>query len=282
MDVAGKTVVITGGASGIGLATATRLADSDANLVLGDIEEGPLEEAVAELKSKGAHVLGVKTDVTKEEDVIGLRDAALAEFGSVHVIFNNAGVSAGATIGTPTSVWKWVLDVDLFGVIYGINAFVPLLIEQNEGHVVNTASLAGLSGFPGMGPYCTAKMAVVGLSESLFHELGLRGSKVGVSVLCPGFVRTRIHESERNMPHELASYAEDPTAKMIGALASQAVNAGIEASEVATAVEHAIRENAFWILTHERSALRTTEIRLEWMRGGAPLKFDPMSATKAD
>ncbi len=280
MDVSGKTVVITGGASGIGLATAKRFAECDANLVLGDIEEGPLESTVEDLKAKGARVLGVKTDVTKEQDVIGLRDAALAEFGAAHVIFNNAGVSAGTTIDTPSEVWKWVLDVDLFGVIYGVNAFVPLFIEQNEGHVVNTASLAGLSGFPGMGPYCTAKMAVVGLSESLFHELAFRGSRVGVSVLCPGFVRTRIHESERNMPKEIASYAENSTAQLIGSLASQAVNAGIDAADVANAVEEAVRDNRFWILTHEHSALRTTEIRLEWMRGGAPLKFDPMSATK--
>jgi NAD(P)-dependent dehydrogenase (short-subunit alcohol dehydrogenase family) len=280
MDVAGKTVVITGGASGIGLATATRFAESDANLVLGDIEEGPLEAAVDGLRAKGARVLGVKTDVTKEEDVVGLRDAALAGFGAAHVIFNNAGVSAGTTIGTPIEVWKWVLDVDLFGVIYGVNAFVPLFVEQDEGHVINTASLAGLSGFPGMGPYCTAKMGVVGLTESLFHELAFRGSNVGVSLLCPGFVRTRIHESERNMPKEIASYADDPTAQMIGSLASQAVNAGIDASEVATAVDEAVRTNKFWILTHERSALRTTEIRLEWMRGGPPLKFDPMTATK--
>lgn len=280
MDVAEKTVVITGGASGIGLASAARFAERGANVVLGDIEEGPLEAAVAELKSKGGGVLGVRTDVTKEDDVIALRDAALAEFGAVHVVFNNAGVSAGPTIGTPTAVWRWVLDVDLFGVIYGVNAFVPLFLEQDEGHVINTASLAGLSGFPGMGPYCTAKMAVVGLTESLFHELAFRGSKVGVSVLCPGFVRTRIHESTRNMPREIASFAEDPASRLIEDLATQAVNAGIDASEVASAVVDAVETNAYWILTHERSAIRTTEIRLEWMRGGPPLRFDPMSATK--
>ena len=222
----------------------------------------------------------MKTDVAKEEDVIALRDAALAEFGAVHVIFNNAGVSAGTTIGTPTEVWKWVLDVDLFGVIYGVNAFVPLFLEQNEGYVINTASLAGLGGFPGMGPYCTAKMAVVALSESLFHELAMRGANVGVSVLCPGFVRTRIYESERNMPKEITSYLDDPASQLISGLAAQAVNAGIDAAVVANAVATAVETDAFWILTHEHSALRTTEIRLEWMRGGAPIKFDPMSATK--
>jgi NAD(P)-dependent dehydrogenase (short-subunit alcohol dehydrogenase family) len=280
MELEGKTAVITGGASGIGLATATRLAKSGVNLVLGDIEEDTLATAVKGLRDSGAHVLGVRTDVTSEGDIIALRDAALAEFGAVHVVFNNAGVASGATIGTPTDVWKWVIDVDLFGVIYGINAFLPLFLEQNEGHVVNTASLAGLGGAPGMGPYCAAKFAVVGLSESLFHELALTGSKVGVSVLCPGFVKTRIHESARNMPDELTSYNDEPAAKLIADLAGQAVNAGIDAEVVGGAVEDAIRRNTFWILTHERSAVRTTELRLDWMRGGPPMRFDLMAATK--
>jgi len=280
MELEGKTAVITGGASGIGLATAKKFAASHVNLVLGDIEEGPLQKAVADLKADGANVLGVRTDVTVEDDVIALREAALKEFGGAHLVFNNAGVAAGATIGTPTKVWKWVLDVDLNGVIYGLNAFIPLFLEQNEGHVVNTASLAGLGGAPGMGPYCAAKFAVVGLSESLFQELALSNTNVGVSVLCPGFVRTRIFESERNMPNELVSYNEDPTARMIADMASTAVNAGIDAADVAAAVENAVRTKQFWILTHERSATRTTELRLEWMKGGPPMKFDLMGATK--
>lgn len=280
MELEGKTAVITGGASGIGLATAKRFAESHVNLVLGDIEEAPLRKAVEDLKAEGAKVIGVRTDVTVEDDVIALRDAALKEFGAAHVVFNNAGVAAGATIGTPTKVWKWVLDVDLYGVIYGVNAFVPLFLEQNEGHVVNTASLAGLGGAPGMGPYCASKFAVVGLSESLFQELLLGGQNVGVSVLCPGFVKTRIHESHRNMPRELVSFNEDPSAKLISEMASAAVNAGIDASDVAQAVENAVRTNKFWILPHEHSAIRTTELRLEWMRGGPPMKFDLMAATK--
>jgi NAD(P)-dependent dehydrogenase (short-subunit alcohol dehydrogenase family) len=280
MELEGKTAVITGGASGIGLATAKQLAKSGVNLVLGDIEGETLAGVVEGLRVSGVKALGVTTDVTKEEDVIALRDAALAEFGAVHVVFNNAGVASGAAIGTPTKVWKWVIDVDLFGVVYGVNAFLPLFLEQNEGHVINTASLAGLGGAPGMGPYCAAKFAVVGLSESIFHELALSGSKVGVSVLCPGFVRTRIHESARNMPGELTSYNDEPAAQLIADLASQAVNAGIDADLVASAVEDAVRTNKFWILTHERSAVRTTELRLEWMRGGPPMRFDLMAATK--
>jgi NAD(P)-dependent dehydrogenase (short-subunit alcohol dehydrogenase family) len=280
VELEGKTAVITGGASGIGLATAKKFAGAKANLVLGDIEEEPLAQAVEDLRADGAHVIGVRTDVTVEDDVIALRDAALAEFSAAHVVFNNAGVAAGATIGTPTKIWKWVIDVDLYGVVYGVNAFMPLFLEQNEGHVVNTASLAGLGGAPGMGPYCAAKFAVVGLSESLFQELLLMGSNVGVSVLCPGFVKTRIHESSRNMPNELVSYNESPAAQFIAGAATQAVNAGIDAADVAALVEGAVTNNKFWIFPHERSALRTTELRLDWMRGGEPMRFDLMGATK--
>jgi NAD(P)-dependent dehydrogenase (short-subunit alcohol dehydrogenase family) len=280
VELEGKTAVITGGASGIGLATAKKFAGAKANLVLGDIEEEPLARAVEDLRADGARVIGVRTDVTVEDDVIALRDAALAEFSAAHVVFNNAGVAAGATIGTPTKIWKWVIDVDLYGVIYGVNAFMPLFLEQNEGHVVNTASLAGLGGAPGMGPYCAAKFAVVGLSESLFQELLLMGSNVGVSVLCPGFVKTRIHESSRNMPNELVSYNESPAAQFIAGAATQAVNAGIDAADVAALVEGAVTTNKFWIFPHERSALRTTELRLDWMRGGEPMRFDLMGATK--
>ena len=280
MELEAKTAVITGGASGIGLATARQFAASGANLVLGDIEDAPLQRAVHELRDAGARVLGVLGDVSREADVEALRDAALGEFGAVHVVFNNAGVAAGPAIGTPKKIWDWVLGVNLDGVINGLNAFVPLFLEQNEGHVINTGSLAGLGGVPGMGAYCASKFAVVGLSESLFHELALSGKNVGVSVLCPGFVRTRIFESQRNMPTELRSYNENPTVRAINAVAHDAVSAGIDAADVARAIEEAVRENQFWILTHERAALRTTEQRLEWMRGGAPLGINLSAATQ--
>ena len=268
MELKGKTAVITGGASGIGLATAIQFSKAGANIVLGDIEDGPLDIQVEEMRSHGASVIGVHCDVAKEADVEALRDAALKEFGAVHVIFNNAGVAGGSTIGTPKKIWDWVMSVNLDGVVNGMNAFIPLFLEQNEGHVVNTASEAGLVGVAGMGPYNASKFAVVGISESLFHELANTGKNVHVSVLCPNFVRTRIFESERNMPKELASYAENPegaeTKKIVAAL----VNAGIDAADVAKAVEDAVVNEKFWILTHEHSALRITELRLEWMRGG--------------
>jgi NAD(P)-dependent dehydrogenase (short-subunit alcohol dehydrogenase family) len=281
MELEGKTAVITGGASGIGLATARRLAKSGVNLVLGDIEETALDQALKGLRDDGAKVEGVRCDVANEDDVIALRETALSQFGGVHVVFNNAGVVGGPTIGTPKKVWDWVFGIDIGGIVNGINAFVPYFLEQNEGHVVSTASLAGLGGMPGMGAYCASKFAVVGISESLFHELAMTGKNVGVSVLCPGFVRTRIHQSHRNMPNELVSYNEDPMVKLVNDVATSAVNNGIDPDDVAAAVENAIRTNAFWILTHERVALRTTEQRLEWMKGGRPLMVDLEAATKA-
>ena len=280
MELRGKTAVITGGASGIGLATARRFASVGAKLVLGDIEEGPLESAIQSLRADGAHVTGVRTDVRFESDLEALRDLALAEFGAAHLIFNNAGVAAGPTIGTPKKVWDWVLGVNVDGVVNGINAFVPLFLEQNEGHVVNTASLAGLGGVPGMGAYCASKFAVVGISESLFHELALSGKHVGVSALCPGFVRTRIHESQRNMPNDLKGYNDAPEVQAINSIAQDAVNSGIDATDVAEAVERAVRTNQFWILTHEHAAIRTTEQRLEWMRGGRPTGINLKAATQ--
>jgi NAD(P)-dependent dehydrogenase (short-subunit alcohol dehydrogenase family) len=268
MELKGKTAVITGGASGIGLATAIQFSKAGAKIVLGDIEDAPLQTQVEEMRAHGATVIGVHCDVAEESDVEALRDAALKEFGAVHVIFNNAGVAGGATIGTPKKIWDWVMSVNLDGVVNGMNAFIPLFLEQNEGHVVNTASEAGLVGVAGMGPYNASKFAVVGISESLFHELANTGKNVHVSVLCPNFVRTRIFESERNMPKELASYAENPEAAEIKKIAAALVNAGIDAADVARAVEDAVVNEKFWILTHEHSALRITELRLEWMRGG--------------
>ena len=270
MELKGKTAVITGGASGIGLATAKRFAASGVNLVLGDIEEGPLAAAVAGLTDHGAHVIGVAGDVALEADVVAMRDAATTKFGAVHVVFNNAGVGGGVTIGTPKAIWDWVLGVNLDGVINGVNAFVPLFLEQDEGHVINTASEAGLVGVPGSGPYCASKFAVVGLSEALFQELALSGKNVHVTVLCPNFVRTRINESQRNMPSGLVSYLEDPFAQEVKKLADAAVNSGIDPADVAQMVEDAVVANRFWILTNEHSAIRITEQRLEWMRGGRP------------
>ena len=280
MELRDRVAVITGGASGIGLASARRMAKEGASLVLGDVEEAALARATASLRDEGARVIGVVADVSVEADVVALREAALATYGAAHLIFNNAGVGAGPAVGTPKGVWDWVMAVNVDGVINGINAFVPLFLEQDEGHVVLTASLAGLGGVPGMGPYCASKFAVVGIAESLFYELALSGKHVGASVLCPGFVRTRIHESERNMPEDLRTYQDDPAVRAIGSMAADAVNAGIDPGIVADAVTDAVLANRFWILTHEHAALRTTEQRLAWMRGAEPPRINLEAATR--
>lgn len=280
-DVAGKTAVITGGASGIGRATAEVLASRGARLVLADIEAPVLDETVAQLAAGGAEVVGVVTDVTDLEAVHALRDAAVDAFGAVHVVFNNAGVGGGTTLTSTPAMWDWVMSVNVDGVINGITTFMPLLLEQGEGHVINTASLAGLGGVPGMGPYCASKFAVVGLSESLFLELGMIGSDVHCSVLCPGFVKTRIHESTRNMPEGLAAEPSDRFNDQAAEMAKRAVEGGIDVGIVAEAVADAIVDERFWILTHERVALATTKQRLAWMEGGEPPRIDLEAAGKA-
>ncbi len=267
----GKTAVITGGASGIGFATARRFAQEGINLVLADIEQQPLNDAVATLTNEGATVIGVQADVAVLADIEAVRDAALERFGAVHIVFNNAGVGGGPTLTTPPAVWDWVMGVNVNGVINGISVFMPLLLEQNEGHMVNTASLAGLGGMAMMGPYCASKFAVVGMSESLYYELQMRDTAVHCSVLCPAFVKTRIHESERNIPADLSAWVDQPDTKAVGDFARQAVEAGIPAETVADEVFDAVANEAFWILPHKKLTLATTKRRMEWMNGGDSL-----------
>jgi NAD(P)-dependent dehydrogenase (short-subunit alcohol dehydrogenase family) len=268
----GRVAVITGGASGMGRAFADRFAAAGMKLVLADIEEDALSRAITELRDGGADALGVPTDVARLEDLETLRDRALEAFGRVHVVCNNAGVAGGAVIDTPIEVWRWVLGVNLWGVIHGCHVFVPLLVEQDEGHVVNTASLAGLSGVAGLGVYSTSKFAVVGLSESLHHDLAARGSQVGVSVLCPGFVQTRIFESHRNMPDHLRAVREPDAAA--DAAQRAIIGAGIPASVAADAVFAAVRDRRFFVLPHPRAARASAEARLGWMEGTPPGALD--------
>ena len=192
-DLQGKVAVITGGASGIGRAVAGRAAAEGMKVVLGDIEEGPLKEAVGDLTSSGAEALGVVTDVSDGASVEALRDQALDRFGAVHLVHNNAGIGLGGPIWEVSEEdWRWILGVNLWGVIHGVRTFTPLLVEQGEGHIVNTASIAGFIAAPFLGPYNATKQAVVAISETLFKDLQAVASPVGVSVLCPGFVQTRI------------------------------------------------------------------------------------------
>jgi len=252
-ELTGKVAVVTGAASGIGNAVATRLAGEGMKVVLADIEEGPLADAEKQLVDAGATVLAVPTDVTKADQVDALAAKTFEAFGTVHVVHNNAGVAAGGPMWTLTEAdWQWVLGVNLWGVIHGVRAFVPRLVEQGEGHVVNTASIAGLTSAPLMGPYNVSKHGVVTLSETLAAELALHGSPVKVSVLCPGWVNTRIHEADRNRPAELQSPAQGDTSliEMGRQVLETLLKSGLEPSEVANKVLDAIREERFYILTH--------------------------------
>ena len=249
-DLRGKVAVITGGASGIGRAVADRAAAEGMKIVLGDIEEGPLKEAVDDLTSTGAEALGVVTDVSDAASVQALRDRTLDRFGSVHLVHNNAGIGLGGPIWEVSEEdWRWILGVNLWGVIHGVAAFVPVLVEQGEGHVVNTASIAGLIAAPFLGPYNATKQAVVAISETLFKDLQAVGAPIGVSVLCPGFVRTRIAESERNRPQWAPDREAPGTAELRGAVQNM-VAGGIAPATVADRVIDAVRTNTFYILTH--------------------------------
>jgi NAD(P)-dependent dehydrogenase (short-subunit alcohol dehydrogenase family) len=273
-DFRERVAVVTGGASGIGRALAVRFAAAGMRLVLADVEGAALAATVAELEGGGATVVGVEADVAVAADVDAVRDRALEAFGAVHVVCNNAGVGGAGIIGGPLEVWDWVVGVNLWGVVHGCHSFLPLLLEQNEGHVVNTASVAGLGGVAGLGMYCTTKFAVVGLSESLFYDLAGLGSAVGVSVLCPGFVQTRIGDSARNAPPALAEWVNTPPAEGARDFANALAAAGIPPDDVADAVFAAVRDRRFFVLPHPRAALGTTRARLEWMRGEGPPALD--------
>jgi NAD(P)-dependent dehydrogenase (short-subunit alcohol dehydrogenase family) len=255
-DFAGRVAVVTGGASGIGLALAQRFGAEGMRVVVGDIEQEALAAAVAGLEADGVDVLGVECDVSDAEQMQALAAAALDRYGAVHVFCNNAGVGTGGlSYEAPIETWRWVLDVNLWGPIHGVRTFVPILMRNEDAHIVNTASVAGLVAPAFMGPYNVAKHGVVALSETLFHELAMAGSGVKVHVLCPGWVNTRIAEAERNRPDRYSAAAETDTGLtdvLRGFLA-----AGMDPAEVAGKVVDALRANRFWILTHDSDA---------WMR----------------
>jgi len=252
----GKVAVVTGAASGIGLAMAQRFAREGMKLTLVDIEAGALEEAAAELVSGGADVFAQRVDVSDADSMDGLAQAVLDRFGAVHLVCNNAGVATGGPIwDVPTADWEFVIRPNLWGVIHGVRVFTRHLIAQDEGHIVNTASLAGLVSVPGFGPYNVTKHAVVTLSETLHGELAALGSKVGVSVLCPGFVTTRLWDSDRNWPENLPP--RDPQLpeqqEQTRAVLKALIEGGISTDPVVERVVDAIVNQRFYILTHEGS-----------------------------
>ena len=247
----GDVAVVTGAASGIGHALAERFARAGLHVVAADVEVDALDAAVTQLAVHGGDVIGVVTDVSREEEVQALASKTLERFGGVHVVCNNAGVASKAESWTgPTSAWEWVIGVNLWGVIHGVRAFLPHLVAGGRGPIVNTASMAGL--VPGLNPiYDATKHAVVALTEDLFHNMRDSMLPVGVSVLCPGWVRTGIADAERTWP---AYRGEQPPAAVTSAVIDphlrRALAEGMTPAAVADLVATGIEEDRFWLFTH--------------------------------
>jgi NAD(P)-dependent dehydrogenase (short-subunit alcohol dehydrogenase family) len=269
----GRVAVVTGAASGIGLGLSRRFAAEGMRVVMADVEEPALTEAAAELRKTGAEVLPVRTDVSSQEDVEALRDRTLGAFGYVHVVCNNAGVGGphGPLWECPPDEWDWVLGVNLGGVINGVRAFMPVLLEQDAGHLMNTASIFGV--FAGaLGPYGVSKHAVVALTETLHFNLRSIGAEhVAVSVLCPGAVRTNFGTSARNRPpwagpSAVAGAAEQASREQFDRLAVS----GKSPDEVAGIVTDGIRSGRFYILTSENRHEPVLRRGKEIVSGGPP------------
>jgi NAD(P)-dependent dehydrogenase (short-subunit alcohol dehydrogenase family) len=267
----GKVAVVTGGASGIGFGMAEAFAAEGMKVVLADIEADALAEAAGKLRAGGADVLDVLTDVSDEDQMIDLATNTYTHFGTAHLVCNNAGVGGGGGLmwEIPQSGWDWAFNVNFWGVVNGIRAFVPRLVEQQEGHVVNTASVAGLKALPFMSPYTATKHAVVGVSEALALELAMTGSPVKVAVLCPGFIRTRLHESTRNWPASLGE-APDVESSGIGEIVRGLVEGGKDPAELAARVVAAVRADQFFILSDDAHAGVPATRAEEARTGGQP------------
>jgi NAD(P)-dependent dehydrogenase (short-subunit alcohol dehydrogenase family) len=252
-DLAGKTAFVTGGASGIGLALGRAFAEAGMNVMLADIEQDALAIAVESLRGVGPDVRGVFCDVTDSASVERAAETSFKTFGNIHIVCNNAGVAAGSGIDNISlDTWHWVLDVNLMGVLHGIQTFLPHIRSHGKGgHIVNTASMAGLNSGLGLSPYSASKFAVVNISEGLAKQLS--GLGVGVTVLCPGFVQTRISESGRNRPERYGQATPPDLASQAGRLAARQAELGrlgIDAAQVAAQVLTAIRNDQLYVFTH--------------------------------
>ena len=269
-DFKGKTAVLTGAASGFGLECARIGASLGMNLVLVDVQQDALDKAAAEIQASGAAVLALRVDVSKAAEMEALGRAVQQRFGAPHFVFNNAGVGAGGLIWENTTQdWEWVIGVNLMGVAHGIRVFTPMMLEaaasdpSYQGHIVNTASMAGLLNAPNMGIYGASKHAVVSLSETLYQDLSLVTQQVGASVLCPFFVPTGITQSHRNRPAEMAA-AKPTRSQLIGqAMSDKAVGSGkVTAAEVAQKVFDAVAARQFYIYSHPQ-ALGSAQVRVD-------------------
>ncbi len=252
----GKVAVVTGSGSGIGLALARRCAAEGMKVVLADIEEAALGAATTEVKAGGAEVLTVRTDVSKSEDVERLAEQTLKAFGAVHVVFNNAGVG-GVRVKTweaTTKDWQWVLGANLWSVIHGVRVFTPIMLEQGtEGHIVNTASVAGFISVGTSAPYAVSKHSVVALSETLYHELQAGQAKIGVSLLCPAWVNTNIWNAQRNRPENLKDRADTEAERAKREEVRKVLEKGrVTAADVAEMTFEAIAASRFYVFPHPK------------------------------
>jgi NAD(P)-dependent dehydrogenase (short-subunit alcohol dehydrogenase family) len=280
-----KVAVITGGASGLGRQFANVAAREGMKLVLADVQDDALERTLEELRAQGVTVIGRRCDVRKSEQVQALADAAMAEFGAVHLVFNNAGVGSGGLIWENTEAdWEWVMGVNVWGVIHGVRIFTPLMLAeaardpQFEGHIVNTASMAGLLTAPTLGVYNVSKHAVVALTETLYQDLQLVGAPIGSSVLCPYYVPTGISQSHRNRPDDVRMTA-GPTASQLAAQAmtDKAVTSGkVSAEDVAEATFRAVAAGQFYIYSHPEALAGVRERMAHIVAGTNPA--DPYAA----
>lgn len=270
-NLQGRTAVITGAGSGFGLELSRLAAHNGMSVAMADVQQDALDAAVAEIEGLGAAVLPMRLDVARADQVEAFGAAVQQRFGVPHLLFNNAGVGIGGLIWEHSlKDWEWVIGVNLMGVAHGVRVFVPGMVEAArrdpayEGHVVNTASMAGLLNAPNMGAYNVSKHAVVSLSETLYQDLRLVTDQIGASVLCPYFVPTGIHESHRNRPADLREEATPTASQLIGkAMASKAVSSGkVSAADVARAVLDAVLNDRFYIYSHPH-ALGSVQTRLE-------------------
>lgn len=269
-DFKGKTAVLTGAGSGFGLECARIGARLGMNLVLVDVQQDALDAATQEMQAAGAQVLAFKLDVSSASDMEAMGAAVLARFGAPHLVFNNAGVGSGGLIWeNSVKDWEWVLGVNVMGVVHGVRIFTPMMLaaaQQDaswQGHIVNTASMAGLLNPPNMGVYNVSKHAVVSLSETLYQDLSLVTDQISASVLCPFFVATGISQSHRNRPSDLRG-SKPTKSQLIGqAMSEKAVSSGkVSAADVARLVFDGVASNQFYIYSHPK-AIKSVQTRLE-------------------
>ena len=273
-DFRGRTAVITGAGSGFGREFARIAAGLEMNVVLADVQHDALDAVAKELEARGTRVLARRLDVSNAAEIEAMAAATESTFGATHLLFNNAGVGSGGLIWENSiRDWEWVLGVNLWGVIHGIRSFVPRMLAAAKqdanfaGHIVNTASMAGLLNAPNMGVYNVSKHAVVSLSETLYQDLALIEAPIGASVLCPYFVSTGISESERNAPAEVSSEPLSASKRAQQLMSQKAVGSGkVTAIDVAQSVFEAIRGNRFYVFSHPH-ALGNVETRMKDITG---------------